>query len=79
MFYIFKEKMRRKWLLYSVGGLSTIGFGLSLLGEAILCKMQQDHWWIFLGTLALVVTNSGICLVAEATLLKMKMKQRQSV
>tara|TARA_A200000113_G_scaffold225677_1_gene247408 strand:+ start:1373 stop:1588 length:216 start_codon:yes stop_codon:yes gene_type:complete len=70
--------MRRKWLLYSVGGLSTIGFGLSLLGEAILNKMQQDQWWILLGTIALVVTNSGICLVAEATLLKMKMKQRQS-
>tara|TARA_E500000331_G_C16649520_1_gene452219 strand:- start:91 stop:306 length:216 start_codon:yes stop_codon:yes gene_type:complete len=70
--------MRRKWLLYSVGGLSTIGFGLSLLGEAILNKMQQDQWWILLGTVALVVTNSGICLVAEATLLKMKMKQRQS-
>ncbi|MBL6668838.1 MAG: hypothetical protein ISP72_01815 [Flavobacteriaceae bacterium] len=75
---MFKEKMRRKWLLYSVGGLSTIGFGLSLLGEAILNKMQQDQWWILLGTIALVVTNSGICLVAEATLLKMKMKQRQS-
>ncbi len=70
--------MRCKWLLYSVGGLSTIGFGLSLLGEAILNKMQQDQWWILLGTIALVVTNSGICLVAEATLLKMKMKQRQS-
>ena len=70
--------MRRKWLLYSVGGLSTIGFGLSLLGEAILNKMQQDQWWILLGTIALVVTNSGICLVAEATLLKMKMKQRRS-
>ena len=71
--------MRRKWLLYSVGGLTTIGFGLSLLGEAISNKMQQDQWWILLGTVALVVTNSGICLVAEATLLKMKMKQRQSV
>lgn len=70
--------MRCKWLLYSVGGLSTIGFGLSLLGEAILNKMQQDQWWILLGTVALVVINSGICLVAEATLLKMKMKQRQS-
>ena len=70
--------MRCKWLLYSVGGLSTIGFGLSLLGEAILNKMQQDQWWILLGTIALVVTNSGICLVAEATLLKMKMKQRRS-
>jgi len=70
--------MRLKWLLFSVGGLSTIGFGLSLLGEAILCKIHQDQLWIFLGTLALVVINSGICLVAEAILLKMKMKQRES-
>ena len=70
--------MRRKWLLYSVGGLSTIGFGLSLLGEAILYKMHEDQWWIILGAVAIVLTNSGICLVAEATLLKIKMKQRQS-
>ena len=70
--------MRCKWLLYSVGGLSTIGFGLSLLGEAIQYKIQQDQWWILLGTLALVVTNSGICFVAEATLIKIKIKQKQS-
>tara|TARA_S200000501_G_scaffold265575_1_gene249284 strand:+ start:6427 stop:6642 length:216 start_codon:yes stop_codon:yes gene_type:complete len=70
--------MRRKWLLYSVGGLSTIGFGLSLLGEAIQYKIQQDQWWILLGTMALVVTNSGICFVAKATIIKIKIKQRQS-
>lgn len=64
--------MKRKWLLFSVGGLMTIGFGLSLLGEAIQHKMQQNIAWIGLGTLALVVTNTGICLVAEATILKMK-------
>ncbi len=69
--------MKRKWLLFSVGGLITIGFGLSLLGEAILYKMQQDLRWLWLGTLALGVFNSGICLVAEATLLKMKRQLRQ--
>ena len=67
--------MRRKWLLYSVGGLSTIGFGLSLLGEAIRYKIEQDHWWILLGTIALVVTNSGICFVAKATLIKIKLNK----
>ena len=69
--------MKRKWLLFSIGGLITIGFGLSLLGEAIQYKMQQDIVWIGLGTLALVVTNTGICLVAEATILKMKRQQEK--
>jgi hypothetical protein len=69
--------MKRKWLLFSVGGLITIGFGLSLLGEAIQYKMQQDLRWLWMGTLALGVFNSGICLVAEATLLKMKRQLRQ--
>jgi len=69
--------MKRKWLLFSVGGLLTIGFGLSLLGEAIQYKIQQDIAWLWMGTLALVVFNSGICLVAEATLLKMKRQKRQ--
>jgi hypothetical protein len=69
--------MKRKWLLFSIGGLLTIGFGLSLLGEAIQYKMVQDSLWIGLGTLALIVTNTGICLVAEATVLKMKRQQEK--
>ena len=34
--------MKRKWLLYSFGGMLLLGFGLSLLGEAIILKSKDD-------------------------------------
>lgn len=61
---------KSKWLLYSTGGLATVGFGLSLLGEAIIHKYEHDPNWIFWGTVALVVTNTGICLIGQAILEK---------
>ncbi len=61
--------LKTRWLVYSVIGLTLIGLGLSLVGEAIIYKMQEQHWFA-LGTIALVIFNSGICFVAEATLLK---------
>jgi ABC-type dipeptide/oligopeptide/nickel transport system permease subunit len=63
---------KSKWLLFSISGLATIGFGLSLLGEAILYKYEQHPHWVLWGTLALVVTNSGICLVGQAIIEKLK-------
>jgi hypothetical protein len=65
--------MRRKWYFFSIVGLLLIGFGLSLLGEAIIYKIDQDFSWFYCGTAALVVFNTGICLVAEAILLRSKM------
>ena len=61
--------MKIKWLIYSISGLLLIGFGLSLLGEAIIFKMSKNSNWFYMGTLALIIFNSGICIVAEATLI----------
>ncbi len=66
--------MRNKWLLYSVGGLLLCGLGLCLFGEAIIFKINNDFNWFYLGTIALVIFNSGICLIAEATLLLGKIR-----
>ena len=52
--------MKLKWLTYSIIGLLLFGFGLSLLGEAILLKNNNEPFFWF-GTLALVVINSGLC------------------
>jgi hypothetical protein len=68
--------MRRKWYFFSIVGLLLIGFGLSLLGEAIIYKIDQDFSWFYWGTAALVVFNTGICLVAEAILLRSKMTSK---
>ena len=71
--------MKKKWFMYSVLGLLLIGFGLSLLGEAIIYKFQSDFNWFYWGTAALVVFNSGIALVGEAIILKYKMIQKKSI
>ena len=63
---------KQKWLLYAVSGLVLFGFGLSLLGEAILLKYNHSDYWIAGGTLALVVTNTGLCLFGQAIIIKVK-------
>ena len=65
-------KAKTKWLLYAVSGLVVFGFGLSLLGEAIILKYKASSYWISLGTISLVVTNSGLCLFGQAIIEKLK-------
>ena len=60
------KKTKISWLIYSITGLLLLGLGLSLVGEAIIFKMEKDIKWFYWGTLSLVVFNSGICFVAEA-------------
>ncbi|MGY8923785.1 MAG: hypothetical protein ACKVJR_08650 [Flavobacteriales bacterium] len=67
--------MKKKWWLYSVLGLLLLGFGLSLLGEAIIYKSQNDYKWFYWGTAALIVFNSGIALVGRAIVLKVKISK----
>ncbi len=60
-----KKRYLIPWLSYSVSGLVITGFGLSLLGEAILAK-QQKRSWFWLGTASLVVFNTGLSLVGTS-------------
>lgn len=63
---------KQKWLTYAIVGLLTIGFGLSLLGEAIIIKLNASGNWFLWGTSALVVFNSGVCLFGQAVIEKTK-------
>ena len=63
---------KTKWLLYAVGGLVVFGFGLSLLGEAIIAKYTNNDYWVAWGISALVVTNSGLCLFGQAVVERVK-------
>lgn len=65
--------MNTKWLIYSISGLLFFGMGLSLLGEAILTKCIQSDNRVFLGTLALVITNTGLCSFGQAIIEKIKL------
>jgi hypothetical protein len=69
--------MKKKWLLYSISGLTLIGFGLCLIGEAIILKISNDFNWFYIGTAALVVFNSGICFIAEATILLIHLRKKE--
>jgi len=60
-----KNDYFKKWLSFAVGGLTLTGFGLSLLGEAIIAKYEKRSWF-WLGTLSLVVVNSGISMIGKA-------------
>ena len=60
-----KKHYFRRWLLLAPTGLALIGFGLSLLGEATLAKFAGQSWF-WPGTLALIVTNSGVVLFGES-------------
>jgi hypothetical protein len=60
-----------RWWLYSLGGLTFVGIGLSLLGEAIIAKSRGEVWFL-VGTLALILVNSGICLIAGAVIVRLK-------
>ena len=60
-----------RWWVYSIGGLLLVGAGLSVLGEAIIAK-SNDEAWFLVGALALILVNSGICLIAGAIILRLK-------
>tara|TARA_B100001059_G_C17276942_1_gene306341 strand:- start:243 stop:455 length:213 start_codon:yes stop_codon:yes gene_type:complete len=64
--------MKSKWLIFSISGLILIGFGLSLLGEAIMLKYENKPFF-WLGTLALIVINSGLCFFGNAIRYRIKM------
>ncbi|MEM9482747.1 MAG: hypothetical protein AAGA83_03555, partial [Cyanobacteria bacterium P01_F01_bin.116] len=56
------DKLRTLWLTKGISGLLCTGLGLSLLGEALIRKIN-DQPWFWLGTLCLVVFNFGLCLL----------------
>ncbi|MDX1908629.1 MAG: hypothetical protein SF053_16450 [Bacteroidia bacterium] len=58
----------QKWKWMAPLGLTLIGLGLSLTGEAIILKAQAAPGasWIWMGTLGLCVVNAGISVFGDA-------------
>ena len=48
-----------------------IGSGLCIFGEALTRKLNQENYFL-IGTLSLVIFNSGICFVGEAIFIRKK-------
>ncbi len=53
------------WKRLAPLGLASVGFGLSLVGEATLRKGRGEPFVAY-GTVALCVVNAGLCLFGEA-------------
>ncbi len=58
----------KKWKWLAPLGLTLIGTGISITGEAIILKSQSTTMWIWiaLGTLGLIILNAGISVFGEA-------------
>jgi hypothetical protein len=67
-----KNKTMKRWLFFSIFGLVLTGFGLSLLGEAIIAKFKGEPWF-WIGTQALLVFNSGLSCVGQGVIERVKM------
>lgn len=67
-----KKRYFTYWLVSAITGLILIGLGLSLFGEAIIAKYEQQSWF-WLGTLSLIVVNSGISLVGQSIVYRVKL------
>ena len=59
------EPHLKAWRRFAPLGLVSVGFGLSLVGEATLRK-GRDEPFVLYGTAALCVVNAGLCLFGEA-------------
>lgn len=70
----------KKWKWMAPLGLTLIGLGVSLSGEATLLKgAAAPTWhWVAIGTLGLVVLNSGIAVFGDAVKRRLWLEIRAS-
>ncbi|MBC7626100.1 hypothetical protein [Ferruginibacter sp.] len=62
---------KKRWRIQAVAGLLLTGSGLSMAIDAGLSKMQGGNWFWY-GTMALIVFQSGLCLVVDSVRFKNK-------
>jgi uncharacterized membrane protein YczE len=71
------KSLYKKWLIYAIGGLLLMGFGLSLFGEAVIQKLEKAPFWDWFayGTLSLVVFNAGVSVFGQAVIYRVRMEK----
>ena len=73
----------QKWDEMAPRGMLTIGFGLTMLGEAIRSRGKGRGFliWFIKGTIALIAINAGIAMFGESvkhrTLYELEVKKMQ--
>jgi hypothetical protein len=75
-----KSYCYKRWLIQSPIALMVVGFGACLVAEAAMVKYDgAPTWdWVSYGTLALVVLNSGLSLLGDAVLWRMRYEAKSS-
>jgi hypothetical protein len=62
----------RKWLAFAIVGLLLTGFGLSLLGEAIISKMKNESFFL-LGSAGLAAFSAGLSFFGQAIIFRYRL------
>lgn len=60
-----KKKYTKRWLVQAIAGLLLTGAGLSMAIDAGAIKSQGGEWFWY-GTFALVIFQSGLCLMVDS-------------
>ena len=60
-----EKNLAKKWFWYAVIGLALVGAGISVVGEAIIAKSNDEAWFLF-GTFGLILVNLGLCFFGTA-------------
>ena len=63
-----RETLFRRWRLFAPLGLTLIGLGVSVVGNAVALKIANvEMWeWFVHGTLGLIILNAGVAIFGEA-------------
>lgn len=66
------KKIKRKWLIYSVSGILLMGFGFSVMGEAMIAKALEKGFlsWFLMGTVGLSLIFAGLSFFGQAVVYK---------
>jgi len=68
------KKLKIKWLIFAISGILLMGFGLSLLGHAVIAKANNTAFinWFLLGSIALAIFFAGLSIFGEAIVFRIK-------
>ena len=66
------QRLRLRWLVFSITGLVLVGGGVAIVGEAIIRKSSGLPWF-WIGTAGLVVLNAGLSFFGSGVIYRARM------
>jgi hypothetical protein len=74
------KEIKKKWLIYAVTGILIMGFGLSVMGEALIAKAMGKVFlnWFLVGTAGLALIFAGLSFFGQAIVYKCILDQNKN-